>query len=212
MIVNARILCLSAVMVSMAVQVTAVPLGVASPGLALPKCPEATNYGFLIFARLRNPCKYLCQGYPIRFEAEDNGTPCSTKKNLHLNQLQLPRQSRHLLLHRSLHQKNKHLPLPLKKLHLLLPLKKLHQLKNLPLHLPKSSPPPNPLHLSKRPHKNLRREHLKKPLKSPTPSNLLKRLTLNSLMPHNPLLKRLSPKSLLLRNPPLKKKPLKKPL
>lgn len=54
------------------VQASALPL---SP-TASKKCPKAAFVGFLKWKLMSNPCQYLCEGRPLRFEYEDNGTPC----------------------------------------------------------------------------------------------------------------------------------------
>ncbi|KAM7312624.1 serine-aspartate repeat-containing protein I [Ixodes scapularis] len=40
------------------------------------KCKKSTNPGFFKWKLAANTCQYLCEGWPTRFENEDNGTPC----------------------------------------------------------------------------------------------------------------------------------------
>lgn len=70
------------IFVSVLVGIVALDVGVqAAPSateIALEKCEPATDYRFFIWRRIYQPCQYLCAGFFVAFENEDDGTPCST--------------------------------------------------------------------------------------------------------------------------------------
>uniref|UniRef100_A0A023GEM2 Putative papa 1 n=1 Tax=Amblyomma triste TaxID=251400 RepID=A0A023GEM2_AMBTT len=74
--VGVLFLYVGAVCLSIIGRATGVPADPSTSGAVPPKCTRAFELGVFTWKRLFQPCVYLCSGFPISFENEDDGTAC----------------------------------------------------------------------------------------------------------------------------------------